>query len=500
MLSYNTLVEDITMIKFFYTPTKHPGYGVLFGIIVGGTLLVSAGLINSKLNQVAETRHVKTQANINQAADAFLAAWENATNYFKSQLDASQPVNIGTTTTGNITIAADPANITGTTQPIATYTATVTGKSGNNYWLSVATTTQGNTTVTEKIYNYVPTPAFNCRFVETRILEGQLDTISDSDLISYAQNGCALQSDKGKPFVDTGSETIDYGTGSPYTTTYTAPAGSGTLNLNNLTTCVATVNNNYDLVKLRDITAGSTLISTANSNRSILAGNIANSYMLLYGGAFQQRILIDNLNTSTINGLASKGIIVKINADDMVLSNIYGFNNNDSVVVANKDINNSGVYLYEGDNQFAFKTAKTSYISGYAGNDSAYFQSLITSSTVHLGNGNNTVFCNNLYGICDGLTTSYIYTGTGNDFIVINNTLKVGSIIHAGLGNNIVYFKGASGVSPTYAYGKSLVILDGDLTNSGIYTTPASGSVLLKKSSGVVSGSVISGFTRTINF
>jgi hypothetical protein len=491
------------MIKFFYTPTKHPGYGVLFGIIVGGTLLVSASLINSKLNQVAETRHVKTQANINQAADAFLAAWENATNYFKSQLDASQPVNIGTTTTGNITIAADPANITGATQPIATYTATVTGKSGNNYWLSVATTTQGNTTVTEKIYNYVPTPAFNCRFVETRILEGQLDTISDSDLISYAQNGCALQSDKGTPFVDTGTETIDYGTGSPYTTTYTAPAGSGTLNLNNLTTCVTTINTNHNVVKLLDATSTSTITSTAATNRIIYARNILNTSTTLLGSAYPQKIVADQLNTAPVNGALAGGFSIKANSSPIVSSTILGSANRDTIVAVNNNINSSTINLADGDNTIVGKQLFNSPIVTLNGYDSIYFQSMASFSSLTLNNGSNIVFCNTLYGACQGLNQSFIITGTGNDFIVINGNLTSVSSINTGLGNDIISVKsisGSPGVSSIVTLGKALVIIDGDITNSTVSAFVGSGSVLLKKSSGVVSGSVISGFTRTINF
>jgi hypothetical protein len=297
--------------------TRLKGYGALFAVVVAIFLLVSAGLVNSKLTQVQDVKMAKTEKNTAQSSAASADAWEKATSYFKSQVDANIPIAVGTSTSGNMAVAADPNSLNGVNQSMGNYSATIAAKNGNNYWVNLVTNINDDKTITKKLFNYVAEPAYNCSIVENQVFSGNLDKISHADLIKYAQSNCGVISPKSQPLADTNEESITYGTSSATCigSVYNVPAGSGFFDLVNLSGCTVNIASNYDELRFLNNANNSTLNSTVMNNRLIMGSNLNSSTLNLFGAGYKQKILADQLNSTSIKGETAGGIYVKINTN-----------------------------------------------------------------------------------------------------------------------------------------------------------------------------------------
>jgi hypothetical protein len=132
----------------------HAGTGIMYGIVVTSMLLLSSYLVMSKTSQTYDTALVTTSVNMDKAEGVAQWAMQQAENFFKSQIDASVALSVGSTTSGNLTVPTDPNNLAGATQTVGTYNAVISVKRGKYYYLTVNGVFNGNQFTSKKIFYY----------------------------------------------------------------------------------------------------------------------------------------------------------------------------------------------------------------------------------------------------------------------------------------------------------------------------------------------------------
>lgn len=418
---------------------------------------------------------------------------------------------------GNITVPNDPANLAGSSSTVGSFTATIPQFNGNYYLVQVVTAVDNVNFSKKELMQITPTPVYDCAIVENAVLAGNITSLTDAQLIQWAQKGCMK-----KPAPSISAYAVTAGTGSPCgsgVNPYTG--GPAPLNLGNATgTCQLNIQGTYTAVYLGSLSSSNdvNIYHTGGGVMEVHATNLTGT-----GGIDAYRTSNNTTSTSPffvkVSSIGPNAWISGGTADDTI--SVTGTHRgwmdtgdgNDTVIIGtlfNGDMGERILDLGNNDD-IAYIKAADNYttLNAGSGNDRVYFSSLPTNGSWNGQAGNDIISCTDLLGAggCTNFGYSWVYGGTENDIISIDGpvlgTSGGDTIIDGEAGYNIVYAKSAAGFgtsamgcneteckvylnATSSATGKSLVVVGGNRQYVNIDST-GSGSVLLLKS-GTTSG------------
>lgn len=521
-----------------------------------GLMLLMAFLSTAVLTVVSlQMMQVNIGFSGNNSADNRTTA-ENIANsaVYLAQADILTKLDNGTfdpatySYSGNVSVPNDPTNLAGASTVAGTYTATILNYNGNTYLVKIVATAGNSTTEAYMPIEVAPSPNIPAQ-VEAAILAGSVASISNADLITYAQSGYAKKtatapSTSGILATPAGASPANNCTTTDGSQTKTL---SGTLNYGSIT--------NRCGLELYQGTYTGVNVNTISNTTAEPPGNRESYIWIDQPSVASMAINIGTMDSSSfwVEGANNTAFTVNIKTLQNTNAAAHWDNDPDPAIWANYalaeiDTGKMGdtvkvdsgcvgkCYFYLGggadtfvlngaadgdgwldaDDDAATDGNDTLYIKSmanwfglatYRGDDQIYFQSGAQFS-LYGGAGNDIIACTNAFGAACTLTGSdpYIYGEAGNDIISLDAVLNLNwSEIYGGTGNNILYIKGTQANAMIRANdnvagaGNSVVILDGN-TNGGEVRAYGSNNVLLKKSGITTTGTTITGFARTITY
>lgn len=445
-----------------------------------------------------------------------------------AKLDAGT-LNPGTYSyTDTISIPNDPANLGGASTVAGSFTATISQYRGNTYLITITSTAGGATAQVSDIIEVQPSPpAYSCAVegaaVESAILAGNLASVSDANLIAYAQNNCMVKNESPPP-----SGVLSAAGGTNCTGGNPTYSGSGVLDLGTLSGgCYGDVTGTYTAVQVDSLGYGT--IDDYIPNAAIIEiGTMTGNSDYFGNNANPRNILIGSMNSGVSTQSASSwyGLYLGSGSDTVDIqgnftdSDIHtedsGATGADTVIIRG-NVHNTAHIVTEGGNDTLFLKAITqssansdvyAEIDSGPGDDKIYVQAN-NYGDIYGSGGHDIISCTGIFGgTCTVQNDAQFHGQGGNDIISIDAMLTGGtfggSIVNGNAGYNIIYAKGLTGSSSIQANGSgnpgsNLVIIGGNRTNSTI-TAYGSNNVLLLKSGTTASGMTISGFARTITY
>lgn len=392
------------------------------------------------------------------------------------------------------------------------------------------------------IDNRPPVPAFDCGTVEGQILAGNIASVSNADLIAWAQNDCMVKPapsavaamDVSTAFPVTVGTGPSCASGAPPDSSADGYTGSGTLNLGSVSGSCGPTNllGSYEQIYFATIDTTEAVSTHYDGCRTIHVDRLA-------GGALLRAF--DSANGS-VSGHAA---VLRLSSTEST-SQIAGGGGNDVVIVTGRvrgnsiatgagddtvmigdglltdDANDTFLRLGDGNDTAYVRLLgilggnPESDIYGGRGDDRIYFNEFVTED-IFAEDGNDVLSCTGLFGIasCTNVREwAFLVGGNGNDIISVDGPLiqtsaTDGSTTVTGdAGFNIIYLKSISNTAnrrvtiDVTTTGESLLVIGGDHTTSQATTITAAGAnnVLLVKSGSTNTGFTFTGFARTLSY
>lgn len=503
------------------------GYGLVLVLV----FLASSVLIGASLSIMLAPSTIKTlgpsQQNGMSAQMLTLAALEALKTDVQTRLNNNQTVDTSYTLSAtDITAPTDPANPGSGTTVIGSYSGTITLVRGFTYLANVVVTVGDAVYSKSELFQMnkhpMPGSVFDCSVdgatIETAIAAGTISTISDADLISYAQNGCYARSGS----ITTIPEScVDRPTTYRWESgTFHDTAGTGIYEVERLQHAIGYFDTgSYSRIELgidRILGVASDIVTLYSTTTAARAIHIDNNQL-------DGSLVIDASSSSGAHTFAlnSKG------GNDLM--NITGSTGNDVFSLGGTTPNGT-MSGGAGDDTFIFYGTSASSVVTGTGNDKAYlnlissgsidaststtaqiyFNSMSATGSITGSPGNDTIACNVGFNAatpaCSSLTstagTPEISTGSGNDTVYLPVALGANFNVVGGAGNNLIYANGLSASSSAIGAGsgKSLVIVGGNIASGASVTSTGTNSVLLINSAASTSGATMTGFSRTLYY
>jgi hypothetical protein len=395
--------------------------------------------------------------------------------------------------------------------------------------------------------NTPPAPTFDCAPVENAIRAGTIASISDSDLIAWAQNGCmrkpapaalaAMAPSAMFPIIaGTGP---DCSSGAPPGSDGTGPnyiyAGSGTLELGSFTgTCGDTnLHGTYERIHFTAISTSAAVNTHYDGCRAVHVGRLgaaatlrAYDYAAAAASPFPTQFRVSSIENTAraFGGTGPDEIVVTGDAAGSLIETLAG---DDTVVVGGRLVQDDSVdtFLRLGDgNDTAYLkdigvvgASPESDVYAGAGNDRIYFNAFRVED-IFGDSGDDILSCTGLFGIA-GCTSygewGFLEGNEGNDIISVDGPLiqtqvtSGATTVSGGSGFNIIYLQSISNISNNRGLdidvtttGSSLLIIGGDHETSMNTTVTAAGAnnVLLVRAGATNLGFTFTGFARTLTY
>lgn len=433
-----------------------------YGIVLLLMFILSSVLLGASMQMIVAPVTTKY---LGHALPDSIAAKQLATIGLNAAIaDIQTKLNVPTTvdtsyrlpasSTTSVTVPNDPANPGGGSTTLGNYYVTVTTARGYAYMLKAYATVGSSTYTASKLLIMTDTPAVvisttTCSTLETSIQAGSIASLTNANLLYYAQNNCMLKS---------GASTLPAApaAGSGVTACGTH-SGSGTLNLATCSANEVASGGTYSLIQMYSTTSisGARTLSAPTTGAMTInvpgAVGAASTFTLGNGG--------DSLLFGTGINLTGQTNITGGSGDDIV--------------------------RIEGTYQLATSSiisAQTATISPGNGNNQIYVQALANSNAssnapntlsidASSGTGTNQLYFDS--AISNGVTSSAggafmnIYGGSGNDIIGCNQTFASSAsacVVTAGGGSG-------SSASQTLTIdgkgGNNIISLNGTITSSG---------------------------------
>ncbi|HEY9685796.1 MAG TPA: hypothetical protein V6C52_02345 [Coleofasciculaceae cyanobacterium] len=516
--------------------TSQRGYGlVLMMLFVGTTVMVMLSLqmtTQTSLGQfMTATRNRVTaesmaETGLSQARAQILTDLDAGT--LDPLLDSGAGSPATWTYTSPVSVPSDPSNLGSAPVSVGSFTATITQWRVGGWYVVKSVGTAGGSSVTVSDLMEIQ-PSYTCSVqgaaTENAILAGNITTLSDDDLIKYAQNNCMLK----PPPAGIAAYSVTAGTGASCSSGIVTDTGSGTLNQGNTTgTCERRIQGTYSLVYLGS--ASSSLdIDIHNTS-----GGLTEVHATDLSGANHG---IDAWNRTTSSSSTSP-VFYKLNSitngafartstvDDTIsiFGNVYDGNittlaGNDTVIIGGSLDGTTwtyNIYLGTGNDAFYAKSSGHESTWGGDGNDQFYVGNALVGN-IYAEAGDDIISCTDILGSggCSRVGDwEDVLGGAGNDILSLdgpfgNTASSLGTTPIGGeAGYNIVYVKSIS--NTTYACsmsatttGSSLAIVGGNMAGGApgcTLSATGSNNVLLIKSGSTSTGMTISGFARTIYY
>ncbi|HEY9686735.1 MAG TPA: hypothetical protein V6C52_07155 [Coleofasciculaceae cyanobacterium] len=518
--------------------TSQRGYGlVLMMLFVATTVMVMLSLqmttqtsvgqvMKIALNNVTAESMAKT--GLMQARTQILTDLDAET--LNPLLDSGAGSPATWTYTSTVSVPSDPSNLGSAPVSVGSFTATITQWRAGGWYVVKSVGTANGASVTFSDLMEIQ-PSYTCSVqgaaTENAILAGNITTLSDDDLIKYAQHDCMRKTSP----AGIAAYSVTAGTGtscSSSTHPPTADTGSGTLNLGDTTgTCERDILGTYSLVYLGSLSSsywvdihntsgGLTEVHATNlsgANRGIDGYNLttdSNSPLLLKLNSITNGAQV---HASTVNDTISL-------TGNMTNGKINGKAGNDTVIIGGNLSGTPGALLgADKDTIYVNYLKPGGVINGENDDDQIFFDQTdngnnTAQSFIYGGAGNDIISCIGTFSAsCNALAYTNFLDWTdvlgeaGNDIISIDSVVcPWDTQIHGGTGYNIMYTKGTSASCNNMTLhagttGSSLMIFGGDRKGTCTITAAGSNNILLLKSGTTTdAGCNISGFARTLTY
>ncbi|HEY9686736.1 MAG TPA: hypothetical protein V6C52_07160 [Coleofasciculaceae cyanobacterium] len=516
--------------------TSQRGYGlVLMMLFVATTVMVMLSLqmtTQTSLGQFMTATRNRMTAESMAKTGLFQARTQILTDLDAGTLNPLLDSGAGSpatwTYTSTVSVPSDPSNLGSAPVSVGSFTATITQWRAGGWYVVKSVGTVGGSSVTFSDLMEIQ-PSYTCSVqgaaTESAILAGNIATLSDDDLIKYAQNNCMLKA----PPAGIATYSVTAGTGTDCSSGTVTDSGSGTLNQGNTTgSCERRIQGTYSLVYLGSHTS-STDINIHNTS-----GGLTEVHATDISGQYHG---IDAYNVSTaspsssplllkLTSVTNDAFISSSTSDDTIsiTGNLDDASMYDGYIETMTGIDTlivggtwsgADIYMGGGDDSVYVKKGDphqggTLYLED--GNDVAYLGSFLWDN-MYGGDGNDIISCTNVLGngSCTAFgAAAYIYGEAGNDIISIDQMVigtalggTSNTILDGGTGNNIIYTKGLS--DTTYSIdvnvcsgagvgGGSLVISGGNRTKGIIHCSQGnSNNVLLLKTGTTSTNTTVDG-------
>jgi hypothetical protein len=193
------------------------GYGLALVSILIVTTMVSALSIQTTLNQMTP-RLQKNIAGKSIARSSAIASFDAIRTQLQTQLNNGTAINVGYTWSSSISTPDDPTNLAGASTVTGSYTATVTKKGGNYYWVSVTATNNGINDTETRLFELQPGlrdirligRTANDRFGQSVHSAGDVDGDGYTDFIMTAAEADDGGSNSGEAYLIFGRSQLDW--------------------------------------------------------------------------------------------------------------------------------------------------------------------------------------------------------------------------------------------------------------------------------------------------
>lgn len=511
---------------------KRSGWGLAFLMMfVATSVMIAASL--SLMSAPVNVRYVGQASQANQSAyELAMIGLNTVESDMRTRLDAGQTLDTSYTyPVTAVSMPQDPSNLSVLNASVGSYSATMTRVRGYTYLVKVTASVGGASVQVSRLLQ-MTSQTYDCTMIEDQILAGGIASISDSNLISYAQNNCMLKT------ASTTVTTPNAGAGASGCGTY---SGSGTLSLATNNCGTVTANGTYSTIQFRSTTStsgtGRVLYSSPaagfTGTRTIHIPGTVGDYDWFYaktsGGTkstFPHTFLFSA--AALTHSFETRGG----NSDDIFsynggsTSDVYTSNGNNTVIVNGTWGNCSdGNYMQLGDSgNTGTNTVYLNAIKGgtggatietfSSGQTRIYFNNLSGDAVdIFGGSANDIIGCGVSFtggtGTCGAAVAgTYTFEGKGGSDIISMDLLPPsGTTINGNTGTtsetspNIIYTKGCSGSTNIRTNNTASLVISGGNRASGCVINGQTGgnSVLLKKS-GTTDAGTNSNFARTLSY